>query len=154
VLFAIGAGVVGILVLLLMLQFLPKPIDVPTSGSTQSGSPTPTPTPTPTVVAYPAVEGPLGDRLVDLEDSVADLQSEDATEQLQALVLLVAQYAAAGDYESASASLDDVVDAVDNATLTATERDGILSAVDDVRTELDRLLHDGPGNSDHKHKKG
>jgi serine/threonine protein kinase len=152
VLIALAVGVVGLLLVLLMLKLVSAAENALVPSTT--GSPSVSSTPSETPVSYPTVEGPIGDRLVQLQRSVASLESDDATQKLQSLVLEVTQFAADGDWEAAQASLGQLEDAVDDATLTAGERNAILTAIDDVRAELDRLLnpHDGPGNSDHKKK--
>jgi serine/threonine protein kinase len=152
VLIALGIAVLSVIGFLILTSFLSQIGDrvAPSTSPTSTSSQTPSAAP----ISYPRVDGPLGERLVDLQNSVASLQSEDASTQLQAFVLKVTEYSASGDYEAAQASLDDLRDAVDDSTLTAGERDDILTAIDGVRTELEELLdpHDGPGKSDHKKK--
>ena len=104
-------------------------------------------------VVYPAVPGKLGDALAKLQESVGSLGSESAAETLRARVLQITQFSADEDYESALDAVERLRDEIDGAELAAAERDAVQHATDEVRAQLDRLVDDGPGNSDKPGKK-
>ena len=150
VLLIAGLAVGALLILAILLQIRP-----PGTGQTVA-PPTPAVTPTETQVAevvYPAVPGKLGDALAKLQESVGSLGSESAAETLRARVLQITQFSADEDYESALDAVERLRDEIDGAELAAAERDAVQHATDEVRAQLDKLVDDGPGNSDKPGKK-
>ena len=124
------------------------------SASLPSASPAASSSATATPISYPAVEGKLGEHLTDLQNSVAAVESESTSAELEALVLTLTELSAQGDYTAALSSLDDLQDAVDAASLTSTERGTIQRSIDDVRADLEELSDTKPGNGGGKPGKG
>lgn len=158
---AIGVGVfagmvvVALLILVLLLQFvLPAltPTSSPSPSVTPSASPSVTASPTAEPPDYPAVDGPLGDRLADLQASVASLDSDEAERELQRRVLTITELAASEDFEAARAQLDALEDALDDVEVTFAEGATIVDAIDRVRQELDTAIDEKsrPGHSGDK----
>ena len=140
----VGAGiVVGALVLVALL------LQLRSLGTGQSVTP-PSTTPSASVVAeevvYPAVPGDLGEALSTLQQTVGALGSDSARDQLQQRVLEITQAAADEDYAAARDAVDTLGQEIDEAELTAPERDAMRHANDEVRAQLDKLTRDGPGN--------
>ncbi len=151
---ALVAGVVIALFVLLLvavfavLQLRSLSALLPTAAPAASSSATATP------ISYPAVEGKLGEHLVELQRSVAAVESDSTSAELGSLVLALTELSAQGDYNAARGALDDLQDAVDAASLTSTERSQIQTAIDDVRADLDDLSDTKPGNGGGKPGKG
>ena len=124
------------------------------SASLPTGSPTASSTTSAPPISYPAVEGKLGEHLIDLQSSVAAVESESTSAELGSLVLTLTELAAQGDYDDALSALDDLQDAVDAASLTSTERGTIQRSIDDVRADLEELSDTKPGNGGGKPGKG
>lgn len=123
-----------------------------TPPSTEESSTSPTSAPTVEPLAYPQVDGELGDRLATLQEAVGAVGDEEVARQLGEQVLVISTAAAAGDYELALSALDDLADRVDDAQLSSSDRESITKASESVRQELDSLLKDAdqPGKSDDK----
>ena len=143
------AIVIGVLALAVVLYLIAASLTATTSPGTNSNSSTAsspllsTDAPPPPVT-YPTVPGRLGDKLNELEASVADLDS-DQGDTLRDEVLAVAQAASTEEYETALASLDQFDTEVEGSQLTAGERDSITRASEAVRSELDKLVPGKPG---------
>jgi hypothetical protein len=140
-----GVVLAALLILVILLQlraFGPADTAAPPAGTPSA---TPSATEIPEVV-YPEVPGKLGDALAKLQDAVGSLGSAAAAQDLQARVLAITQSAADEDYDTALDALESLRAAIDDAELTAPERDAIRHASDEVRAQLDKLNRDGPGN--------
>ena len=116
-----------------------------------AGPPATAPTATPTVtevaeIVYPSVPGKLGDALEKLQESVSSLGSDSATEDLQARVLEITERSATEDYDAALEAVDSLREEIDDAELSAGEREAIRHASDEVRAQLEKLNRGGPGN--------
>jgi hypothetical protein len=147
----IGAGILVGAVLLFVLLLQLRPAGTGETAGPPSNTPSATVDEAPVAVVYPAVAGDLGSRLTELQNSVASLGSETATEDLQARVLSVSQLSANGDYEGALSALDELGNAVDQAELTSAEREQILSTADGVRSTLEGLIDQKGNGKDKKH---
>jgi hypothetical protein len=149
----IVAGAILFALLLLALIPLVRPFGVAPVVSSPPASPSVVETPA--EVDYPPVPGDLGMKLEALQESVGSLGSDSATETLQARVLEITRLSAEQDYASALDAVDSLRDAIDDAELTAAERDAIDHASDAVRSQLEKLVRDSdrPGNSDKPGKK-
>jgi len=151
---ALVAGVVIALFVILLLAVFAVLQLRSLSASLPTASPAASSSATPTAITYPAVEGKLGEHLVDLQRSVAAVESDSTSAELGSLVLALTELSAQGDYNAALGALDDLQDAVDAASLTSTERSQIQTAIDDVRADLEDLSHTKPGNGGGKPGKG
>jgi len=151
---ALVAGVVIALFVILLLavfavlQLRSLSASLPTAAPAASSSATATP------ISYPAVEGKLGEHLVELQRSVAAVESDSTSAELGSLVLTLTELSAQGNYDAARGALEDLQDAVDAASLTSTERTQIQTSIDDVRADLDDLSDTKPGNGGGKPGKG
>jgi len=98
---------------------------------------------------YPVVEGPLGDALRALQESVADPSISDSWRDA---VLAISNSAAAGDYETALDDLDDFLNDFDNdEAISDQQSETTNSAGDRLERELEAAKKqaekdDGPGN--------
>lgn len=117
----------------------------PGASAPQTEEPLPTTDAAP--LDYPVVDGDLGDDLGALQDAVGAVSDDAVARTLGEQVLSVSQASADGDYEGARSGLDALAAAVDDAGLTAGDRDAITRAADDVRSRLDALIReaDKPG---------
>jgi hypothetical protein len=141
--------VIGVLALAVVIYLIAASLTATTSpgsnsNSSTASSPLPSTDAPPPPVTYPTVPGRLGDKLNELEASVADLDS-DQGDTLRDEVLAVAQAASTEEYETALASLDQFDTEVEGSQLTAGQRDSITRASDAVRSELDKLVPGKPG---------
>ncbi len=99
-------------------------------------------------VSYPSVDGDLGEALSTLQEAVGAIDDEDVAHALGLQVLAATEAAAAGDLESSRSALDALAQAVDDAELSAADRQAITDASEAVRKQLDELIReaDKPGN--------
>ena len=124
--------------------------DSPAPSSPESSTSQPT---VPTTAAelpaieYPAVDGELGAALVALQQAVGAVDDDDVARSLGEKVLAVTQSAAGADYEGGRTGLDALTAAVNDAELSASDRDAITRAAEDVRKQLDSVIReaDKPG---------
>lgn len=115
------------------------PAETPTAAAPVEEAPveeTPveeTPQP-PAAPDYPAIDGPLGDALRALQESVAGVENEG----LRSAVLAISDSAAAADYESALDQLDSFINDVgDDDLLSDRDTETIRAATDRVERELE-----------------